>query len=243
MPWDALEILHQCIENHKTDAVIGNFYLQYGERFVKHSQRLKEGKYKYRDILDDFIDDGTLSGFLIGSLCAALYRKDIIENHNIRLVEGLKNNEDGLFNFEFALNAESVASVSNIVYYYRQDEGSTISLRKSENFGDKIFKHLESFEWDSDLYRYDIQKHRRLVTLGWWNILHNYKDFPFYKSISFISHSLSKNEIREGLKYMKPLKMNHYKRFFFYLMKWRLSFIMYISLKYIVPILKRRLQR
>lgn len=243
LPENALYILHQAIKENKTDTVIGTFRFQYGSRFIQHFQRLKKGIYFYEDILSEFIDDGTLSGFLIGSLCGALYRRDIIIDNKIRLVEGLKNNEDGLFNFEYALKAKSVISIPNIVYNYRQEEGSTLSIRKSENFGDRIFQYIDQIEWNRNLYKYDIQKKRRIVTLEWWNILHNYKDLSTLKSISFIFSCMSKKDVCIGLRYMEVQNMNVYKKYFYYLMKWRLSIAMFVSLKYVVPILEKRLIR
>lgn len=243
LPYESLSILHQAITENKTDAVIGSFHYQYGNKIVFHSQRLHEGMYECQNILSDFLDDGTLSGFLIGSLCGALYRRDIIVENNIRLVEGLKNNEDGLFNFDFALKARTIMAISSVVYNYRQDDGSTISLRKYEKFGDKIFQYLDKLEWNKDLYNYDIQKKRRLVTIEWWNILHHYNDFSFLDSVKFISSSVAKEDVRSGLKYLKPNSMNVFKRYFYYLMKWRSSSIMYVSLKYVVPVLKKRFSR
>lgn len=68
LPQEALEKLLSSIEMKNTDMVVGAFQFQYGDRMLPHASRLSEGKYKFKQILGDFIDDGTLSGFLLGSV-------------------------------------------------------------------------------------------------------------------------------------------------------------------------------
>ena len=95
LPEDALLLLHRTIKSRNVDAVFGSFQYQYGKKFQVHKSRLKEGVYKCKDLLCNFLDDGTLSGFLLGSMCGGLYRKDVIRKYVLKVVEGLKNNEDG----------------------------------------------------------------------------------------------------------------------------------------------------
>lgn len=243
LPEDALEKLIKEIEHTKADAVFGSFQFQYGDKLQPHASRLHEGHYVFLEVLTDFIDDGTLSGFLLGSTCGALYKREVLEDNYIRFVERLKNNEDGLFNFEFAIVAKDFSVIDSPVYNYRQDEAPSKPNRMNENFGEKVFELLDAKDWDKDRFEYEEQKAKRKVTLAWWDILHFATSFSFLKSLSFISSTLSKPEVRKGMKCMRPEKMNRYKRIIFYLMKYRLSFTFYFLLKFMIPVLKKRLAR
>lgn len=243
LPVNGLQILITSIEQINVDVVFGTFQFQYGDKLLPHASRLSEGKYLFKDVLKDFIDDGTLSGFLLGSACAALYKRNVIMANHLRFREGLKNNEDGLFNFELALVANSFAVVNSPVYNYRQDNASSKPNRMNENFGEKVFDILDIKEWPKDKYEYDIQKARRKVTLAWWDILHFATDYSLFKSQAFIRKNVSQLNVRKGINYMRPEKMNLYKRVIFYLMKYRLCFTFYFLLKYVMPVMQKRVAR
>lgn len=243
LPEDALEKLIKEIEHTKADATFGSFQFQYGDKLQPHSSRLSKGLYAFPDVLPDFIDDGTLSGFLLGSVCGGIYRSDIIKQKNLHFVEGLKNNEDGLFNFEFAQVAKDFSVIDSPVYNYRQDEAPSKPNRMNENFGEKVFELLDAKDWDKDRFEYEKQKVRRKVTLAWWDILHFATDYSFFKSLSFIRKTLSTPQVRKGMKSMRPEKMNRYKRTIFYLMKYRLCVSFYCLLKFVIPMLQKRLAR
>lgn len=243
LPVNGLQILMTSIEQSNVDVVFGTFQFQYGDKLLPHASRLPEGKYLFKDVLKDFIDDGTLSGFLLGSACAALYKRNVIIANHLRFREGLKNNEDGLFNFELALVANSFAVVNSPVYNYRQDNAPSKPNRMNENFGEKVFDILDMKEWPKDKYEYDIQKARRKVTLAWWDILHFATDYSLFKSQTFIRKNVSQLNVRKGINYMRPEKMNLYKRVIFYLMKYRLCFTFYFLLKYVMPVMQKRIAR
>lgn len=243
LPVNGLQILMTSIEQINVDVVFGTFQFQYGDKLLPHASRLPEGKYLFKDVLKDFIDDGTLSGFLLGSAWAALYKRNVIMANHLRFKEGLKNNEDGLFNFELALVANSFAVVNSPVYNYRQDNAPSKPNRMNENFGEKVFDILDMKEWPKDKYEYDIQKARRKVTLAWWDILHFATDYSLFKSQAFIRKIVTQPNVRKGINYMRPEKMNLYKRVIFYLMKYRLCFTFYFLLKYVMPVMQKRVAR
>lgn len=244
LPPKAIETLFQSVIAQNADIVIGLFQYQYENKFVARLSRVPAGIYNYESLLADFIDDGTLSGFLIGSACGALYKSSIIQQNTIRFVEGLKNNEDGVFNFEFALNAQTVSFIDCIVYNYRQIEITyKTPCRLKENYGKKVFDYLDTLTWNKERYSYECQKHRRYVTLAWWNILSFCDRSSFGDSVKYIKQSLCERKVIEGMSHMQICKMNLYKRIFFYMMKYHAYIIMFVSLKYLVPLLKNRLRR
>lgn len=243
LPSDALQLLWSAIDNNGTDISVGSFQFQYGKKFLSHASRLKEGHYEFIDLMSGFIDDGTLGGFLLGSVCGGLYKRSLILENNLLFVEGLKNNEDGLFNFEYALHAKSLYVIDTVVYNYRQDNEQTKPNRKNENFGEKVFDNLNTKEWPKLKYDYEKQKSRRNVTLAWWEILHFANEYDFIKSVSFIRQILSRESVRRGMNYMCPGRMNRYKKIVFYLMKYRFHITLSILLRYVIPVMQKRVAR
>lgn len=243
LPPNAIEVLLKKAMEYNADLTLGSFCFQYKSKKLPHSSRMKEGEGLFEQILPDFIDDGTLSGFLFGSVCGGLYKRDVINSLHVRFMEGLKNNEDGLFNFNFALCAKSFYIIDEIVYNYRQDELPTKPNRMNENFGEIVFNYLDRLNWNKEKYAYNIQKMRRGVTLAWWDILHFTKDYPFYKSIAFIYNKMSHPSVREGLNFMKTEKMNIYKRVVYYLIKYKMCVSFYLLVKFVIPIMQKRLVR
>lgn len=243
LPKDALYNLYVGINECDSDIAVGSFQYQYGEKLVYHANKIKKGIYNISTLMNDFIDDGTLSGFLLGSVCVGIYRMHIIKKYLLRFAEGLKNNEDGLFNFEYCLVSNTISVIDSIVYNYRQDDIPLKPIRKNEDYGKKVFDFLDKKEWQKDLYHYEIQKARRNVTLAWWDILNFALDYPFFRSLSFIWDSLSREDVRNGIKYMCPNKMNRYKLILFYLMKYRLCLTIYCLLRFVVPEMRKRFAR
>lgn len=243
LPAEALKLLLDSLKQNNVDLSIGSFLFQYNDKYLSHKSRLQAGKYKFHEILSDFIDDGTLSGFLLGSVCGGLYKKSILNKNDLHFVDGLKNNEDGLFNFEYALLSSSLYVLDSVVYNYRQYESVSKPVRMNENYGQKVFDYLNKLEWDKAEYKYEIQQLRREVSLAWWDILHFAKYYPFFQSISYIYNIIIKEKVRNGIKYMRVQKMNRYKRIVYYMMKYRLCFTMSCMVRFVIPLLQSRLAR
>ena len=243
LPNDSLYTLYNEVITSRTDAVIAPFQYQYGNTYLPHALRQKVGVYSYRDVLSDFIDDGTLSGFYIGSVCSALYKKSLIDSNGIHFVEGLKNNEDGLFNFEYALAASNFSVIDSVAYNYRQDQSIGKPSRFNENFGDKVFSYLENKQWNKSIYDYDIQKARRYVTLLWWDIYHFLPNASFLEGYKFIHQGLLRQNVSKGFHFMNVKRMNFYKKIIFYLMRYKMIFLLLCTVKYFIPLLKTRLSR
>ena len=156
LPHNALSSLLSGIIQSHADIAIGTFCFDYGKTKKKHTCRLCAGEYETKNLIPRFIDDGTLSGFLVGSVCGALYKKDIAKENSIFFDTKIKFNEDGLFNFEYALVAKKLVSILDHVYNYRQYATSSSSKRSLNNDYNKlIFEHLSCIEWNKkeDLVR------------------------------------------------------------------------------------------
>lgn len=244
IPRNALSKLFHALKDSSADMAIGSFNFQYGEKIKSHSSRLKPGCYKMQDLLGGFIDDGTLSGFLIGSVCGALYKKDIIKHYNIEFDPLVKNNEDGLFNFEYSLHSNRLAVVSDCVYIYRQNPDSSSSKRiQSYDYNQLIQERIKNLPWDMAYYNFDKQMKTRAVSLALWDILKYPRSMKLKEGLNYISGKVNSLEVREGIKYFSFEKLSLYKKVFAYLIKMRASFLMFIIVKYLIPILSSRIAR
>ena len=244
LPVNALSLLLESLERYQVDLVVGSFMFQYGNVCRSHSARLVSGVYSFESLLSDFIDDGTLSGFILGSVCGVLYKKSIIELHRLFFNSDVKNNEDGLFNFEYALKAENVLILDECVYYYRQYNTSISASRQlSYDFNELIKKYLEEVVCDKDKYNFEIQFERRNVSLALWDILKYPCQMDLRTGVKFINQRLKEKEVREGFYLINLSQLSMHKKLFFYMMKWRCSFILYVFVKFVLPLIDSKISR
>ncbi len=236
LPLDAIQILHNRIITDRADMAIGSFMFQYSHKYQPHSSRMREGIYDFKTLLPDFIDDGTLSGFLVGSVCGAIYKSDIIKQNSLHFNVSIKNNEDGLFNFEYALKANRLSVTEECVYYYRQYGSSSSSKRElTYDFNAMIKSYISELVGGNEIYNLSIQFKRRSVSLALWDILKYPQDMGIAEGIKFIRNCLNEKEIKEGLKYINRAKISKYKKIFYNLMKCRLALPIYLIVTYVIP--------
>lgn len=244
LPNNAISTLVNALESAEADIAVGTFEYVYTDKTQPHAGRLVKGVYDIQQLLPSFIDDGTLSGFLIGSVCATLYKNDIVIENQIAFDTEVRNNEDGLFNFEYAIHAQKVAVVDDCVYCYRQHNQGGSSKRVQEvDFNSKIIHRLETLPWDKEKNHFTKQVKARNVSLALWDILLYPKAMGFSEGINYISKRIHSDEVREGLKYIKYNKLTTYKKVFAYLIKFKLSITLYLIVRHVYPYLSSRLRR
>lgn len=243
LPHDAIRRLVDSIEITGSDIVIGAHQLLYGESLKPHNSRLAPGEYDIQSLLSSFIDDGTLSGFLLGSVWGTLYKTEIIKSNNIEFDADIKINEDGLFNFEYALKSHKLNVISDVVYHYRQYSFSSTSNRRQEyDFNAMILERLNLLNWDKEMNCLEEQMQARNVSVALWDLLLYPGSMRLKDGVGYITKRISKLEVREGLKYIKFDKLSSYKKIFAYLIKYKQSLLLYLIIK-IIPILDSKLQR
>lgn len=244
IPTNCLQTLLSGIKECNSDMVMGAFMFQYGKKYRYHSIRLTPGLYEFDTLLSDFIDDGTLSGFLIGSACGVLYKTSIIKTNDLRFRVGLRINEDGLFNFEYALKAKTLNVISDPVYYYRKDvANSASSVLMDSNFNDLICDYLNRIKWDKSRYQYDVQLKRRDVSIALWRILRIPSSMNMKEGFSTIRKCIRQSNVREGFSEILVDKLPFHKKFFYFLMKLQCTFLLYYLVRYIIPIIDSKFSR
>ena len=139
------------------------------------SSRIRNGVIPRAEMAGQVIDDGTMSGFTLHSVCAVLYRKDVIDAACLRFDTALKYNEDGYFNTAYFLHCKNDLYVDykHPVYNYRVNPESathTLDIKNSKFLDNmaRIEKGLlaltERFP-DCDIPR-QIEKRRATVALS-----------------------------------------------------------------------------
>lgn len=105
-----------------------------------------------------------------------LYRRDIIEVHHIRFVEGLRLAEDLLFNLEYYNHCDKgINAIMSKGYYYRQSDGST----QSKKFDPKMF------DWNETAYsavRDFLVEHNAMTDINKAHFYRNVLGNLFYSS-------------------------------------------------------------
>lgn len=239
------EILLDFFNRKNVDRIVGGYrYLYSDGHCLDCKKRLEDGVYTKEDLLPCVIDDGTLSGFLFSGVNNSIFKKEIIDKFKIRFNEKIKYNEDSLFSFEYCLNSNTLYSLqSKMLYFYRQHE---LSATKKSYIKDKyINMHIELDKLcDGNInLNYDVQIKRRMVTETFWEILDICRELNGRNAMREIKNVMEKNNVYANVKHLNPKKMNRYKKFFYYLMKYDCKIMLYISVKNLVPIFSKYLSR
>lgn len=237
-------LLNQLYKYNADRIVAGYSYLYNDGRTLYCKPRMTDGKYNAKDILSIMIDDGTMSGFLFSGVNNSLFKKKIIDEWNIRFDSKVRYNEDSLFSFQYMLHSSSIYSLqSQATYFYRQH---TASATKKRTVGDKygpLRNKLYSMELDTVDIDFDSQMKRRSVTEALWQIMDISTKERGLEAIKDIGCMLSGEELQRNMRYVFPNKLNRYKRYYYYLMKMKMSVVLYLSSSVLLPFLSKYISR
>lgn len=245
LPSNCLSILVNAIKNSNSDMAYGSYFHNYAGRLVVHHHRLAPGVYNTKELLSKLIDDGTLSGFLLGSVWGGLYKKIIIEKNCISFNPEIKLNEDGLFNFEYALNADSLVVVNDAIYYYREYSLSSSKTKGKylKYYNQRISDYLLSLKWEKEKNCFDKQIKARNASIAFWEIMSISQGYSILKGTRMIRELLNNSDVKEGIKSLDLPNMNKYKRGLSSLMKYNKAFALCFLLKYIYPVASKFIER
>lgn len=187
-----------------------------------------------------------MSGILFGSVCTALYKKNIVKNYNVKFDSGIKHNEDGLFNLKYLQFCSSIKMLSDAyLYIYRANENSaskTINLSEDKF---KVSNDIIRTLFKDDTVMID-QMRARNVSIGLWRVLEicnkNNQD-KLVNKITAIRNVCSNQELIQGLNYVDVKNLNKYKLMYFYLIKYKRAYLTYALTRYVYPTLTKLLSR
>lgn len=237
-----LQNMVELSDNTDSDIVFGGYKFLYDNgSIITKEQRIAPGKYKNTDFFDTCIDDGTLTGILFGSSCMNLYRTDVIKDNGIRFYENIKVNEDGIFNLELLKVSKKVYITTNANYLYRQwkkQKKNTVSFDSAEL--DKATSVLE--ELSSDFSAVTTQLTRRKISVYFWTAIKvgdsNLGLFRLRREVRLYAKTCDISA--EDYRVLNFEEMNVYKKVLSSLLRYHCYTLFVIILKYIAPIMKRK---
>lgn len=228
----------------EVDNVMGQFCWQYGNRVIKRLHRLTTGIHHQNEILPFLLDDGTLSGMMISSNCCTLYRRSIIDHHQLRFIDGLKINEDGLFNFEYFIHSKGVNVVGDHVYTTRKHFGSSTTTRPfGYDYNSIVCNRIKELDWDKDSNDFEIQIARRLLTVLVWDLVLYPRSMSFIEGFKYIKSELKKLNIKGSFSLLQMDKISLYKKILLFFIKHKMYISIYLLTHYAIPFLQTRINR
>ncbi|MCD8217841.1 MAG: glycosyltransferase [Clostridiales bacterium] len=161
---DATGLFMRAVQKHPCDMVIADFYRVVGERFSRKGDIDREGVMTREEFAACMMENP--ADFYYGVLWNKFYRRDLIEQYNLKMDTTVNWCEDFLFNMEYILHAGTFYALHAPVYYYRRRKGSLVS--QSVGIGKTVRMKIMVFEYYNKFYKNiydekDYSKKRRQI--------------------------------------------------------------------------------
>lgn len=161
---DATRLFVRSAEEYHCDMVISDFYRVSGERLSSKGDIEEDGVLTQEEFAAHMMENP--ADFYYGVLWNKLYRREIIEQHHLRMDTKISWCEDFMFNLEYTLYAKVFYALHAPVYYYVKRKGSLISQGMS--ISKTIKMKLNVFEYYNNFYKHvldeeDYEKNRLQV--------------------------------------------------------------------------------
>lgn len=151
---DATKSLAETAENNQCDLVIADFYRVNGKRYAeKQHIRISEVMTREEFAMEMAKDP---ADFYYGVMWNKLYRRKIIEEHDLRCDSALNWCEDFLFNLGFIRYADRIRAIQQPIYYYMKRKGSLVATEAVSLDAVKVklelLEHYKALYQSMDLY-------------------------------------------------------------------------------------------
>lgn len=146
---NATRLLMESMEQNQCDMVIADFYRVIGER-LSHKGSIDEDGILSREAFAGFMMENP-ADFYYGVLWNKLYKKDIIEKHQLCMNPKISWCEDFMFNLEYIRYCENIYVLQIPIYYYVKTKGSLVS--QSMTLAKTIRTKLMVFEYYNEFYK------------------------------------------------------------------------------------------
>lgn len=240
-----LSIMYQTIEYYNVDSCYCSHNVLNGEQVKLKNARFKEGFYENDSILDIILDDGSVTGILLGSVWAALYKRSVIISNSIMFKPQLKVNEDGIFNIDYILCTSSFYFVDIPLYQYRlHNEQSTKSYSKAAKT-QSYLSEVKTFlikEFEYKLPDFQLQLSRRNVSECIWitlSICDSLRYGNIIMSYKFINKLVSSKDVAMSFKFLDLKKVSFGKKIVLTLIRHKLCILLLVTLGIFKPIFHR----
>lgn len=125
IPGDSTRVFINTIEEKKVDFVISSYTKVLAEINIYFNQLDKPGIYSNKEYLCNTLKDP--GHHYYGVVWNKLYRRNIIQENNIRFIEKTCLGEDFIFNLNYLECVKSVCVIKKNLYYYNCVNGNTLS--------------------------------------------------------------------------------------------------------------------
>ncbi len=151
---EATRLLVQAMEDNKCDMVISDFYRVAGDRLARKGDIEEKRVLNRQEFAACMIENP--ADFYYGVLWNKLYRRRIIEEHQIRMDVSISWCEDFLFNLEYIRHASTFFALQVPLYYYVKRKGSLVSQGMS--ISNTMRMKINIFDYYNEFYK-DIYDH------------------------------------------------------------------------------------
>lgn len=161
---NATRLLVEAAERCHCDLVISDFYRVVGERVSHKGDIDEDGILTQEEFAAHMLENP--SDFYYGVLWNKLYRREIVEEHHLRMNAEISWCEDFMFNLEYIRYANVFYALQIPIYYYVKTKGSLVSQGLSMTKTIKM--KLMVFEYYNNFYKHifteeDYEKNRLQV--------------------------------------------------------------------------------
>ena len=161
---DATRLFVRAAEEYGCDMVISDFYRVVGERLSPKGDIEEEGILAREEFAAHMMENP--ADFYYGVLWNKLYRRDLVEEHRLRMDTNINWCEDFLFNLEYIRYAKVFYALHAPIYYYVKRKGSLasqgISISKTVKMKLNVFEYYNNF-YKHVLEEEDYEKNRLQV--------------------------------------------------------------------------------
>ncbi|MCD8014265.1 MAG: glycosyltransferase [Lachnospiraceae bacterium] len=146
---DSTKLLVRPAMEKDCDLVIGDFYRVNGKRLSQKGDIDADHVMDRREFASYMIENP--ADYYYGVLWNKLFRRSIIEEHQIRMDVEIDWCEDFLFNLEYIRYAETIFAIQVPVYYYKKRKDSLVS--QGVSISNTVKMKSSVFDYYNDFYR------------------------------------------------------------------------------------------
>ena len=151
---DATRLFVRAAEEYGCDMVISDFYRVVGERLSPKGDIEEEGVLTREEFAAHMMENP--ADFYYGVLWNKLYRRDIVEEHKLRMDTDISWCEDFMFNLEYIRYAKVFYALHAPMYYYVKRKGSLAS--QGINISKTVKMKLNVFEYYNNFYKHVLEE-------------------------------------------------------------------------------------
>lgn len=145
---EATSVLVKAAEESGADLVVADFYREVDNHVSRKGSIEENGLLSRNEYAEEMMKRP--ADYYYGVLWNKLYKRSIIEQHDIHMDPTLRFSEDFIFNMEYLLHTEKVYILRIPIYYYVKTEGSLV--QQGMNLRKIIRMKLNVIDYYSDFY-------------------------------------------------------------------------------------------